>query len=62
MTLRNFISTFRGNIMLKNIVYIGVQIIKRFMMLHQGGFVYNNLNGSNIYIGRNLFLGPQSNQ
>ena len=52
MSLKNFVTMFRGKIKLQNVIYIGVQIIKRLMILHQYGYVYNNLNGANIFIGR----------
>ena len=50
--LQRFLQYFSGTISLQTIVNIGVQLINRFQSLHQTGFAYNNINGSNIYIGR----------
>ena len=55
MTLQNFLITFSATISLQSIVYLAVQILKRLQFLHQLGFVYNNLNGSNIFVGRQMF-------
>ena len=38
-------------------MYIGIQLVKSLRYLHQHGLVYNNLNGSNIFVGRKKFLG-----
>ena len=55
MTLQKFLAAFNGPISLQNIVYIGLQIINYLEHLHQKGLIYNNLNGSNIFVGRKMF-------
>ena len=55
MTLQRFLATFSGTISLQNIVCIGVQILNKIEHLHKHGLAYNNLNGSNIFVGRQMF-------
>ena len=55
MTLQNYLSVFRETISLQTVTYIGKHLTKRLFEIHRQGFVYNNLNGSNIYVGRKKF-------
>ena len=54
--LMEYLEMFESNIMIKTIVHMAIQILKRLSEVHQTGFIYGNMRPSNIIIGRRKLI------